>query len=711
MSSFLNLSGRRRLPIVRQAEAAECGLASITMIAGFYGCDVDLATMRRRFGLSMKGVTLRTLIDVAAGLGFSSRPVRCDPEEIANLRHPAILHWGTNHFVVLERVTRRGIIIHDPAIGRVAVSPAALSRMFTGVALELTPNATFQRTRERNPLKLGGLFTLEGGVATALLQTITLSLVVEALLIASPFYLQFVIDDAVLKGDQSVLQVLAIAFGLLTIFRVGAAFLRGLTTQFVANVLAFDMKGRIFHHMIRLPLEWFQKRQIGDIQSRFWAVRSIQSFVSQGALTGILDGILGFVVLVLMFMYSPVLLSIVFSSILVYALIKLASFQITKRFAADTILTDAREQTRFLETLRAAQTIKAAGSETIRESQYRNASAASINAQIRSGNVGLGTMAADQVLNGLTDVLVIFVGANSVIAGHLTVGMLTAFLAYKGQFVARFTNLVEQLFSWRLLDLQLERLADIVLTPKENRIDSGGHEAPLEGNIVCRDLSFRYAYGEALVLQNFSMSITSGECVAIVGASGCGKSTLAKLITGLYEASGGEVLIDGRPLKHWNNRSLRSQISYVSQEDQLLAGSIAENIAFFAEKIDLVRVRECARAAFVDDEILAMPMGYESLVGDMGSSLSGGQKQRIIIARALYRSPRILVMDEATAHLDVANERDISRALAELTITRIVIAHRPETIAASDRVISLDKKEVAADFLRRLMSIPDIQQI
>ncbi len=702
MRPFLNFSGRRRLPLVRQAEAAECGLASIAMVAGFHGHDVDLATMRRRFGFSMKGVTLRTLTDVAASLGFSSRPVRCEAEEIDSLRRPAILHWGTNHFVVLDRATRRGITIHDPAHGRMTVPATVVSRMFTGVALELTPNAAFQRTRDRAPMKLGSLFSLEGGVGTALTQTIILSLVVEALLLASPFYLQFVIDDAILKGDGGLLQVLAVAFGLLSIFRVAAMLLRGLTTQFVSNVLSFDMKGRIFHHMVRLPLDWFQKRQIGDVQSRFWAVKSIQAFVSQGALTGMLDGVLGSVVLVLMLLYSPALMAIVLASIVAYALIKICSFQITKRFAADVIVTDAREQTRFLETLRAAQTIKAAGSETTRESQYRNAAAASINAQIRSGNINLGTMAADQALNGLTDVIVIYVGARSVIDNNLTIGMLTAFLAYKGQFVVRFTNLVEQLFAWRLLDLQLDRLADIVLTPKEERIDDGGYEGVVKGGIECRSLAFRYAYGEPLVLQGVNLSIKQGECVAVVGASGCGKSTLAKLLTGLYQPSGGEVLVDGRPLKHWSNRSLRAQISYVSQDDQLLAGSIAENIAFFAEQIDMERVRECAGLARIHDEIAAMPMGYESLVGDMGSSLSGGQKQRIMIARALYRRPSVLIMDEATAHLDVANEMAIAHALADLTITRIVIAHRPETIAAADRVISLDEKEKQVDLIEYL---------
>ena len=690
MRTFLNLTGRQTLPLVRQAEAAECGLASLAMVAGYHGYDVDLATLRRRFGLSMKGMTLRTMIDVAAAVGLSARPVRCEPVELGDLRLPAILHWGTNHFVVVEAATRRRITISDPAHGRMTLSPEAVDAMFTGVALELTPTTGFQRSRERNPLKLGSLMSFGGGVSKALGQTVLLSLFVEAMLLATPFYLQFTIDEAVRKGDQGLLTVLALAFALVLAFRVGAGALRGLTTQYVSNVVAFDMKGRIFNHLVRLPLDWFQKRQVGDVQSRFWAVKSIQAFVAQGALTGVLDGLLGTLVLVLMLLYSPLLTAIVLASIVGYALIRVATFALNKRFAADAIVTDAREQTRFLETLRAAQTIKAAGSENIRETQYRNAAAASINAQIRAGNINIGYAAASQGLNGITDVLVIFLGARAVIAGDLTIGMLTAFLAYKSQFVTRFNNLVEQMFAWRLLDLQLERLADVVMTPKEGRIDYGGHEGRLEGSVECHGLGFRYAYGEPMVFQNVSLTIRPGECVAIVGASGCGKSTLARLLTGLYAPTVGDVLVDGRPIGHWSNRSLRSQISYVSQDDQLLAGTIAENIAFFADRVDLDQVRRCASAACIHDEIAAMPMGYESLVGDMGSSLSGGQKQRVLLARALYREPRILVLDEATAHLDVGNEQAIARALAALTVTRIVIAHRPETVAAADRIVSLD---------------------
>jgi ATP-binding cassette subfamily B protein RaxB len=317
--------------------------------------------------------------------------------------------------------------------------------------------------------------------------------------------------------------------------------------------------------------------------------------------------------------------------------------------------------------------------------------AASINAQIRSGNINIGYAGVEQLLNGLTDILVVYLGARAVMSADMTVGMLTAFLAYKAQFVARFDRFVEQTIAFKLLDLQLERLADVALSPREGHLDAGGYDAPVQGAIECRNLTFRYAFGEPFVLSNLSLQIAPGECVAIVGASGCGKTTLACLLTGLYVPSAGEVLIDGRSAHDWNKRSLRTQLSYVSQDDQLLAGSIAENIAFFDEQIDMDRVRECATIACIDDEIVAMPMAYESLVGDMGSSLSGGQKQRILIARALYRSPRILVLDEGTSHLDVANERAISASLAALPITRIIIAHRPETIASADRIICLDR--------------------
>jgi ATP-binding cassette subfamily B protein RaxB len=263
-------------------------------------------------------------------------------------------------------------------------------------------------------------------------------------------------------------------------------------------------------------------------------------------------------------------------------------------------------------------------------------------------------------------------------------------MAYQRQFTGRFASLVENFIAWRLLDVHLERLADIALAPKDEVALVGGHEGEVKGQIVLHNLYYRYAPSEPEVLRGVNLLIEPGEFVAISGPSGCGKSTLIKLVAGLYKPSHGGIYIDGQPLSRWNAQSLRSQIALVAQDDSLLQGTIAENISGFDEQIDMARVRECAALAQISTDIERMPMGYESLVGDMGSTLSGGQKQRVLIARALYRRPRILILDEGTSHLDLENERAVNAALSELAITRLVVAHRPETLRTAQRVITLE---------------------
>ena len=372
-----------------------------------------------------------------------------------------------------------------------------------------------------------------------------------------------------------------------------------------------------------------------------------------------------------------------------YALLRVASLQLSRRVAGDYLVNEARESTRFLETVRAVQTIKAAGSEGAREALQRNAMAATLNSGIRSGNLNIGFSALNQGISGLADILIVFIGAKAVMSADLTVGMLTAFLAYQRQFVSRCTSLVESIISWRLLDVQLERVADIALSPRDRDASVGGHEAVVEGRVELQQVLYRYAPGEPEVLRGVSMVIEPGEFVAVVGPSGCGKSTLIKILAGLYKPSFGEVRIDGQPLARWSPRALRAQVAVVSQDDCLLQGTLAENIAGFDEGIDMTRVRLCAQLAQIHADIERMPMGYESLVGDMGSTLSGGQKQRVLIARALYQRPRILILDEGTSHLDVDTERAVNAALSALSITRIVVAHRTDTIRAAGRVVSL----------------------
>lgn len=677
--------------MLRQAEAAECGLACVGMVAGAHGFQTDLPALRRQFPISLKGATLRDVIEIASQVGLGSRAVRCEPAELRELRTPAILHWDMNHFVVLKSANRKRIEIHDPARGLVKLSLADAGKHFTGVALELTPSSAFQKKREINPVKLFSLVKLDNTAWSALAQGLALSLFLQVFVLLSPYYMQLVIDEAILKGDISLLAAIATGFALLKLFEAFTTILRGLVFQFISNVVGYDMQASLFRHMIRLPLPYFHRRHIGDIQQRFQSLMPIQQFIANGAIGALIDGVLGIFLGVMLFLYNATLGLAVCGFILAYAALRFGFLSLSKRLSGDLLVTDAKEQTKFLETLRAMQTIKVAGIETPREALWRNLAADSVNAQIRVGNLNIGYSALSQTLMGASNILVVYLAATNAIGGAMTIGMITAFIAYKGQFEQRLMGLLEQYIQLKLLDVHLERVSDIALQAKEPGLDAPTLKRELEGHVTLENVFFKYAPFEPDILKGASLDIMPGEFVALAAPSGAGKSTLLRLLIGLYEPNHGRVLFDGIEAKRLGLGTIRQQLGVVMQDDTLLAGSIEENISLFDERPDAERIRWAAETASIHDEIEAMPMGYRSLVGDMGTTLSGGQQQRVMLARALYRRPRILVMDEGTSALDIATERRVNAALKDLKITRIVAAHRPETLAAADRVIGLQE--------------------
>jgi len=298
---------------------------------------------------------------------------------------------------------------------------------------------------------------------------------------------------------------------------------------------------------------------------------------------------------------------------------------------------------------------------------------------------------------GLERVAVIWVGALLVLDQRFSVGMLFAFFAYKEQFALRVSGLIDKVVELKMLRLQGERLADIVLTPPEAEPEATPRRHELAARLELRDVRFAYSDGEPPVIEHLNLVIEPGESVAIVGPSGCGKTTLLKIMLGIHAPQSGEVRVGDVPMRHLGLRAWRDMIGTVMQDDQLFAGSIADNIAFFDARADAQWVEQCARFAAVHDEIEAMPMGYHTLIGDMGASISGGQKQRILLARALYKRPKILFLDEATSALDIDRERLVNQAIRQLEITRVVVAHRPETIAAAARVVVLAGGRVSQD--------------
>ena len=691
---MLTFRRRGRLPLVRQSEAAECGLACLAMVASFHGNRIDLNTLRRRHPISLNGVTLRGLMQVASHLHLIGRPLRLEPEHLSRLRLPAVLHWDMTHFVVLKSVSRKGVVIHDPATGEKALSIAEAANHMTGIALELSPAPAFQHRDERARLPFSVFWTHLTGSGHALLQVFVLSIVLTLLTLAAPFYMQITIDEVIARGDVDLLVVLAVGFGLLMLLRVASTAIRSLVLLVLQNVLHFQLGARLFRHLIRLPTSFFEKRHVGDILSRFASLQPIRSLMAEGMIAALLDGIMALLTLAMIFIYSPTLAMVVVGAVGLYAVLRLALYRILWVRTEATIQAGAQENSTFIETVRAIQSLKLFNREAEREGLWLNRYAEVVNTGVRLGRAKIAFSTINDLIFGIETVVTVYLATRLVLANQLTVGMVFAFMAFKQHFTGKAVALIETALEFRMLGLHLERLSDIAMTPVEAGHDHPLSTAPVSGGIALRDLGFRYAESEPCIFRNIDMTIEPGQFITIVGPSGSGKTTLLKVMIGLLEPSEGEILIDGTPLASIGARSWRENVGAVMQDDQLLSGSVAENITFFDATVDEAHMVECAEIACIHDEIIAMPMGYNSLIGDMGSSLSGGQKQRVLLARALYRRPQVLVLDEGTAHLDVATERLINQRLRGLDLTRISVAHRPEMMSGADRIVRIDADTV-----------------
>jgi ATP-binding cassette subfamily B protein RaxB len=674
--------------VILQAEPAECGLACLAMVASHHGAAIPLRELRRRFALSLKGASLSRVIDIAGRLGLTGRALRLEVGELGQLLTPCILHWDLNHFVVLERAGSRGASIIDPATGRRRVTAEELSRRFTGVALELAPGTGFKAVERPDSVRLRQLVGPVSGLRRALAVVLALSLVLQVFVLLAPFFMQWIVDQVLVAADRDLLVVLGLAFTLSMLLQVGIAAMRGWAVVVLSTQLGLQWMANVFAHLVRLPLAYFEKRHLGDVVSRYGSVQVIQRVVTTGFVEVVIDGMMALATLSMMFLYSSRLALVTVAAAVLYLCIRLLAFHGLREGTEQQIVAAARQQGHLLETIRGMQSIKVARCEAFRQSGQLNLMGETVNREVWLARMGIGFSAASQLVFGIERIAVIWIGARLALDSVFSVGMLVAYLAYKDQFSQRVAALIDRGMEFRMLRLHGERLADIVLAEPEAEAGELAVAPAAAAAIEVSGLGFRYAEGEPWVLRDCSFRIGPGESVAIVGASGCGKTTLAKLLLGLLPPEEGVIRI-GDGTHPPGIAGCRQAVAAVMQDDHLFAGSIADNIAFGEEDPDPDRIEQAARLAAVHDEIMAMPMGYHSLIGDMGTTLSGGQKQRVILARALCRQPRLLVLDEATSHLDVGREAEVSRAIRALDLTRIIIAHRPETIASADRVLRL----------------------
>jgi ATP-binding cassette subfamily B protein RaxB len=685
-----SLSGKRQLPLMMSTELAECGLACLAMVSGYYGHQVDLATLRQRFPQSLSGLTLPGLIGLAKRLELATRPLRVDLEALTQLRVPTILHWDLNHYVVLKEVQGNTVVIHDPSTGAQRLPLTVVSDHFTGVALEVWPTADFTALDVRRPLSLTSLWHRSSGIWGSMARVLALTLVLQLVALTAPIQLQLVVDQGVQHSDESLLYVLAAGFLVLALFQATVDFLRTWCVQSVGALFSFQAIANIVRHLFSLPIPFFEKRHIGDILSRMQSANAVQEVFTKGMVTGFLDGVMAIGALAILLAYDLRLAAIAAAAVGLNLGLTLLAASLTRRGMHLQLQAAAEERTHLMESIRAIRVLRLMGRESEREQIWSNLYATSLNRGLEVGRRRQAFTSAQLAVDAASTAALLLAGGLQVIRGEgLTVGMLLAVMAYKQILTDRSRGLLTQVIELRYVSLHLERLSDIVATTREE-VGLDPESAVTADQLDLLDVSFRYGESDRTVLSNVTLSVRRGEYLAITGASGSGKSTLLKVMLGLQSPTGGEVRLDGTPATPGIWQAWRRHIGVVSQDDVLLSGTIAENIAF-SRDVDLPKVKKAAERAQVRTDIERMPMRYLTPVGDMGAALSGGQRQRILLARALYQDPDWLFLDEGTANIDQATEHLLADLISSLPCTRIVIAHRPALIARADRVYSMEE--------------------
>ena len=678
-----------RIPVVLQSDRAECGLACLAMIAAFHGHRETLREYRARFHVSQRGGTLANLRDYAEQLGFQCRPVRAELDELPQLRRPAILHWDLDHFVVLKAAGRNSVQIIDPAIGTRRLRIAEVNERFTGVAMELTPTMELTQRKAAETVSLKSFLPAFRGLGASLSATFVMTLALQAFALAMPLNTQFTVDQGVRQGDMNIVTALAVGFGLVGLVSAATQWLRTLLAQYVGNTLATRMTTGLAHHLLRLPDEWFVARHTGDVISRFASTGPVAQFLMTGAFAILVDAVMALGALAILFAYAWDLALVLCAFLAAFVAIRFGTFGHLRNLTHEMIAAEAHEDSSFIENVERHRAIKLLVAEGLREDAWGERYVRSINAGARLARFGAHVGFASAAIGAVQTVAILMLGAGKVIDGVFTLGMLFAFSSYGGLFGTRAYALIESLVQLRMLRLHRERIADIALEDREIPTVRRASPRELRGRIEIQSVCFSYGDDGPNVLEDFNLTIAPSEFVAIEGESGAGKSTLIKLLCKLLTPKSGTILIDGLDIRTFDARHYRRRLGVVMQDDDLFSGSLLENIAVEQGEPDMVRVEEAARMACIHDDIARMPMQYLTLVGHMGSTLSGGQRQRVMIARAFYRRPAVILLDEGTAHLNDELQQRILDSLKRTGATIIAATHDERVLARADRRISL----------------------
>jgi ABC-type bacteriocin/lantibiotic exporter with double-glycine peptidase domain len=678
---------RRRIPVVHQLTATDCAASCLTMVLAYHGKWVPLDEARQAVGASGRdGANARAILQAAHAFGLRGRGVRIGVEKLPLLPPGSILHWEFNHFVVFERLHKGHALLVDPELGRRRVTLDELGRAFTGVALLLEPSTGFVPTPPgRSPTwQLLRRSLTESG---DWMRILVVSLLLQLFGLGLPMLTGAVVDRVVPRGDGHLLTVLAIGLGALVLFFFLAMLIRSYLLLHMRTLFDARMTLGFLDHLLELPYAFFQRRSAGDLMMRLNSNSTIRELLTASAISALLDGFLVFIYLVMLFVVSRSFGLLV----LLLALLQVGALVVSNRrqreLMAENLRIQARAESHLVEMLAGIETLKVTGAELRKGQQWSSLFVDQLNVVLARGRLDAlieSILGAIKLASPLT---VLTFGTIQVLHGSLSLGNVLAVCALASGVLLPVAGLVATGAKLQVLRCYIDRIEDVLMAPPEQPRDRVRVAPTLRGAITLERVTFRYNPSTPDVVREVSIAIEPGQMVAIVGHSGSGKSTLASLLLGLYSPSEGRILYDGRDLMQLDVRAVRRQLGIVNQRAYLFGGSVRSNIALAEPEIASADVERAARLAHIHDEIMAMPMGYDSVLLDGGASLSGGQRQRVAIARALVHRPAILLLDEATSALDAVTEQTVQRNLAALSCTRVVIAHRLSTIQKADLIL------------------------